>query len=455
MDILTNIFYFLLALFILIAIHEAGHFFMARLCGVYVERFSLGFGPVICSVHDKKGTEYSLSLIPLGGYVKMYGEKAENDGVSAIDPAKIDMAFSAKKIWQKFLIVFAGPLCNFLLAWVLYSVIFCAGIDDLKPAIKVFPNSPAATAGLQTRDLIKAVNGTAVTDWEDSMYELLSHIGEDLIDITVASNIGKDESRLVKLPINNWDLDPKNHEVFKVLGFEPLRVDLLPEIGFVEKNSVAVRAGLREGDKIISYDGKPYSNWEDFTKFIKTHGNQSITIVVSRDDIKFPLDLIPSIVKDKDGQEFGYAGIAPRVNKIDELFFTKEYSLIESIYYGAKKTVDMSVVTVKFIYKFITGDISHKNISGPIGIAQGAGKTAELGVLIYLSFIALISVNLGVLNLIPIPCLDGSHLLFYVIEGVTGKALSPKIMNMLLLIGVILLVALMALAIYNDLYYLW
>lgn len=455
MEILTNILYFLLALVILIAIHEAGHFFMARLCGVYVERFSLGFGPVLLSLHDRKGTEYSISLIPLGGYVKMYGEKSDSSDAPAIDAEKMHMAFSNKKVWQRFLIVAAGPLCNILLAWVLYSIVFIAGVSDLKPAINVTPNSPATVAGLVDRDMIKAINGKEVIDWEEAMYELLSHIGEDSVDITVAGNIGKDTPRDVKFSLKNWDLDPSGSDIFNTLGFSPLRADFLPVIDFVGENSAAIRAGLRKGDKIISYDGKQYSNWDNFSKFIRSHGSQSFIINVSRDDIEFPLELTPDLQVTKDGKEFGFAGIAPKVNVIDDLYFNREYSVGESLYYGAQKTANMSVVTVRFIWKFITGDISHKNISGPIGIAQGAGMTARIGFVVYLSFIALISVNLGVLNLMPVPVLDGSHLLFYIIEGVRGKPLSPKIMNVLLYIGMALLLALMALAIFNDLYYRW
>ncbi len=413
MDILGNIVYFLIAIVLLILIHELGHFIVARLCGVYVERFSLGFGPVIYSYKGSNGTEYSLSLLPLGGYVKMYGESVDSEQVLISEENK-KKSFSHKRVWQRFLIVGAGPFFNIVLAWILYSIVFCYGIDAAKPIVNVEANSVAQKAGFKTNDQIVSINNVNVSDWEETLYE--------------------------------------KQDVLKDLGLDVKYVEVYDEIGHVEKNSPAEKASLEVGDKIKSYNAINYTTWNEFTSYIKTHPNEEIFLEVYKgnDDVNAIIKTLVPELREVNDKEIGFAGIAPKVKRIEEVYFTKQYPFGEAIIKGAQKTGHMSCVTLNFITKFITGDISHKNVSGPIGIAKGAGMTARISFVVYLSFLALISVNLGVLNLLPVPVLDGGHLLFYIVEAIRGKPLSEKLMNVLLKIGMFLLLMLMSLSIFND-----
>ncbi len=540
MEVIGDIFYFLIALVILIVIHELGHFLVARLCGVYVERFSFGFGKVLFSVHDKKGTEYSFSLIPLGGYVKMYGEdiKEEDDKKSdnnssennatatdaslTTNPLNLtkEQSFAHKKAWQKFLIVAAGPLSNIVLAFLLYCLVFMLGIQTLRPAVSVEPGSVAYHAGLRTSDVIINVGDIHVEDWEEGIYQLVSHMGDKEVTLAVKGNYGKEPLRNVVLPLEDWELEPDNMKVFDKLGFTPLSGLITSKVDYVDVPSAASRAGFRKGDIILQYgnndclakanfvqmvkqdnntpvkleiqtlnglktvkeplsvitkdNGHEVINynlgeneyllsyndtqcviWRDFADYVKNRVNQTFEVVVLREGRFLPLQLTPGAKKDSRGDDVGYAGIAPHFEGYEELRFNKQSSFFEAIVKGAVKTYDMSVVTFKFIGKFITGDISYKNVSGPIGIAKGAGMTARIDVVVYLSFLALISVNLGIFNLLPIPVLDGAHLVFYIFEWVRGKPLPYKVMKALINIGLLFLLVLMGLAIFNDLYYRW
>lgn len=534
MEVLGDIFYFLIALIILIVIHELGHFLMARMCGVYVERFSFGFGPILCSFKDKVGTEYSISLIPLGGYVKMYGEDASalekgsdesnnetlenttNEAKNQRDPSE---AFSKKKVWQRFLIVAAGPLSNIVLAFILYVVVFICGIDSLKPAVKVDLDSVAYKAGLRTGDLVVSIDESLIDDWEDGIYQLVSKIGNQNVVLEVKEDLGKGATKKVVLPLANWDLEPTQVEVFKALGFNPLKGDITNKLDFVDETGAAYAVGLRAQDEIISFgekscaynpklinlvkggttqvelqvytqnglrseisnlailknelgqeyvnlplkdneylksfNGEMCLNWVNISAQIRKNPNNAISLVVLRDNQILPFNLTPKAKQDRDGLTFGYAGIAPHFDYYKELWFNKKSSFGEALVKGAQKTISMSAVTFKLIGKFLTGDISYKNVSGPIGIAKGAGMTARIDIVVYISFIALISVNLGIFNLLPIPVLDGAHLIFYIIEAIRGKPLSEALQANLIRIGLFLLLLLMVLAVYNDISYRW
>lgn len=525
MDVLNSIFFFFLALVVLIFIHELGHFIVARLCGVYVERFSLGFGPVLFSIHDKKGTEYSLSLIPLGGYVKMYEENSsvlDNHSNPDVKPANLgpNQSLKSKKAWQKFLIVAAGPLSNLLLAYVLFVVIFIYGMDSLRPAVDITHGSLAYNSGLRTKDVIKSVGGNQVEEWEDTIYQLVSRIGDKHVQLEVVDNLGKGDLRQVDLSLEGLELDPKTVDVFNILGLRPLRGQISNVINYIEPSSPADKAGLKKGDYVVSFgkrscltnktfinivkqanaspinlliaskdgiqtisktlqittnsNGKEIvdltlgeneyilayndiycTNWESLSKYIKTHQNKTFEVVVLRDNQFVKLSLTPMSKTDKNGGTFGYAGISPEYLQFDDIVFKRQYSLIDALSKGVEKTYDTIVITLRFIFKFANGDISYKNISGPVGIAKGAGLTASYGMVYFLSFLAMISVNLGVFNLLPIPALDGAYLIVYLLELVRGKPVSEKVLSILLNIGTLLLLVIMCLAIFNDLYYRW
>ena len=449
MDILSNIFYFCIALGVLIAIHEAGHFFMARLMGVYVERFSLGFGPVLLSRRGKNGTEYSLSLLPFGGYVKMYGEDKDS-----IDASREQEAFCCKKVWQRFLIVLAGPFNNIALAWALYFLVFLMGIPDVKPVFDVISGGLAEQNGFRSGDLIVKVGDDEVIDIEESLYSLISRIGEDAVSVTVRGGYGSEQERELNLPLSSWSLEPGNPRILDQIGLEPLSYKISGRIEMVESGSRAEQAGLQKDDEFLSYDDIPYQNWKSFSSYIKEHPEKTLRVTLKRDSRELTLDLIPE-GKEKNGVLQGYAGIMPAVDEIPGITFVRKYDFWPAVKGSWYKTWDMSIITLRFIKKFVTGDISPKNISGPVGIAKGAGLTGRMGYVFFLSFMALISVNLGVLNLLPIPVLDGGHLFFYLLEGIFRKPVSAKAMDILMKRGFVLLCLLMIVAVFNDLYFSW
>ncbi len=476
--IFISIFFFVVALGILIAVHEAGHFIVARMCGVYVERFALGFGPRLFSFHDSKGTEYALCAVPLGGYVKMFGEeddsgdpekkqsgeKSSNESADAVKAAvkperNESEAFCKKKLWQKFLIVFAGPFFNIVLAWFLYTFTFIYGIPDFKPVIDITDShGVAAEAGIASEDLIVAVDGVEVTDWEDTIYELVSHVGEEKVSLELVTDLGRGTHKNVDLNLKSWEIDPRNGDILGLLGISPLRGRIINEVAQVMDGSAADKAGFKVGDKFISFDGRPYTSWREFSEVVRSSPDKNIRVVVERERAQVTLDLRPEVKTgaQKEGEpekRYGFAGLSPRGEEIKEVFFERKYNPFVAVVKGATKTVRMGVVTFEVIKKFFTGDLSIKNVSGPIGIAKGAGFTAKLGLVFYLGFIAMVSVNLGLLNLLPIPVMDGGHLMFYIIEGVRGKPLSPAIMQKLLILGMCLLMSLMVLAVFNDIYY--
>lgn len=458
MMILTSVFYFAVALGVLIAIHEAGHFAAARMCGVYVERFALGFGPRLCSFRDRRGTEYALCAFPLGGYVKMYGEnpadEAEAARLAAL-PRCRDGSFAGKKVWQRFLIVFAGPFCNILLAWGLYSAAFVAGVDDFKPAAELTDaTGAAARAGFADGDLIVSVGGVAVADWEEAMYELVGHTGESAVSVAVRGGLGAGPERNLSLDLSGWNIDPRETDILGQLGIEPLRYRIGDVVSFVAGGSAAEKAGLRKGDRILGFGGGPWTAWKEFAAAIRASPGRGIALRVERDGAELGLTLTPAEKRNPDtGEITGFAGISPEGSVVEEVFFTRTYPFGEALLRGAGKTVRMSAVTLQIIGKFCTGDISVKNVSGPIGIAKGAGITASLGFVYFLGFLALISVNLGILNLMPVPFLDGGHLFFYAVEAIRGRPLSEAVIGRLTYAGMFLLLGLMVLAVFNDLYY--
>ncbi|MGN1392695.1 MAG: RIP metalloprotease RseP [Succinivibrionaceae bacterium] len=445
--ILSSIFYFLIAIAILIAIHEAGHFIVARLCGVYIEKFSIGFGPQLFTHTAKNGTQYTISLIPLGGYVKMYGEKKDDENT---DEQRVNESFIHKKVWQRFLIVFAGPFFNLILAYLLYSFTFMIGVEETKPILDVTFDSIAAKEGFKHKDLILSINDEDVLTWEEAAYAIVSNVKDENVEVFVKEDKGNGKLRKVKISLENLELDPEKQNFLQEIGLKPYFGNIKNEVNFVEKNSPADIAGFKKGDVVIAVAGENIESWTEFTSYIKDHPSVEFNVKVMRNNQAEVLVVKPAKKIIDNNLVIGYLGIAPLYEFDESIRFIRQYDFFSALYEGANKTLKMSVTTLKFIKKFITGDISYKNVSGPIGIAKGAGMTAELGFSVYLMFLAMISVNLGILNLLPIPILDGGHLFFYIIEGFLGKPVPEKIMNMLLYFGLVMLISLMMLGMFND-----
>ncbi|HIF9134306.1 TPA: sigma E protease regulator RseP [Photobacterium damselae] len=446
MGFLWNLGAFLLALGILIAVHEFGHFWVARRCGVYVERFSIGFGKAIWQRKGKDGTEYTLAMIPLGGYVKMLDERVE-----AVPEHQRHMAFNNKKLWQRSAIVAAGPFANFVFAVFAYWVVYLIGVPAVKPVIgEVAPQSIAAQGGIVPGMELKSISGIETPDWESVNMAMISHIGDKQMAVTLTephSNV--DVKRTLNL--TDWSYDPERENVLTTLGLTPYTPAITLVISQLVDNGAAINAGFQLNDKIIAVDGEPIKQWQTFADLVRENPGKTLNVEVLRDNAPLTLALTPAIKDLKDGSKVGYVGIAPKVDAWPEDYrINLQFGPIESVAKATEKTWQLVTLTFDMVTKLVTGDVAIKNLSGPISIAKGAGMTADFGLVYFLGFLALISVNLGIVNLLPLPVLDGGHLMFFAIEAVTRRPVSEKIQDIGYRVGSAILVALMAIALFND-----
>ncbi len=438
MTFLWSIFGFIIAISLLVTVHEYGHFWAARRCGIKIERFSLGFGKVLWAKKDKYGTEFALSAIPLGGYVKMLDERQETV------PSNLKKyAFNHKPLWQRMFVVSAGPLANFLLAIVLYTAMFMLGVPNVRPVIEnIQAHSIAAEAKIPKRVEIIEVDGEAVQDWESINMLLASKIGQEKVRLTLRSEEGYLPTEHT-LNLSHWHFDTEKESAVSSLGLEPVRTKILMQLSKVNPNSPASEAGLQEGDTLFQANGAEF-NWQEFAQLVKK--GVPFKVQVQRHGEKFGVMLYP---KKKDGRFI--LGVAPKIEEIaPEYRNILQYDFIDATKKGIEKTVQLSWVTLKVIGKLFTGDLSLKNLSGPISIAKGAGVMVQIGFVYYLGFLALISVNLGIMNLLPLPVLDGGHLVFLTLEGIQGKPLSEKTQQTAYRVGASLLLTLTIFALFND-----
>ncbi|HIF9221016.1 TPA: sigma E protease regulator RseP [Photobacterium damselae] len=446
MGFLWNLGAFLLALGILIAVHEFGHFWVARRCGVYVERFSIGFGKAIWQRKGKDGTEYTLAMIPLGGYVKMLDERVE-----AVPEHQRHMAFNNKKLWQRSAIVAAGPFANFVFAVFAYWVVYLIGVPAVKPVIgEVAPQSIAAQGGIAPGMELKSISGIETPDWESVNMAMISHIGDKQMAVTLTEpHTNVDVKRTLNL--TDWSYDPERENVLTTLGLTPYTPAITLVISQLVDNGAAINAGFQLNDKIIAVDGEPIKQWQTFADLVRENPGKTLNVEVLRDNTPLTLALTPAIKDLKDGSKVGYVGIAPKVDAWPEDYrINLQFGPLESVAKATEKTWQLVTLTFDMVTKLVTGDVAIKNLSGPISIAKGAGMTADFGLVYFLGFLALISVNLGIVNLLPLPVLDGGHLMFFAIEAVTRRPVSEKIQDIGYRVGSAILVALMAIALFND-----
>ncbi len=443
---LSTLLYFILALLLLVVVHEYGHFQVARWCGVKVLRFSFGFGKVIARWHDKKGTEYAWSLFPLGGYVKMLDESEEE-----VPENERHLAFNNQSIWAKVAIVLAGPLFNFIFAFVALWLVLVIGMNSLAPMIEsVEPNSIAAKAGLSANQEIISLNDNKVNSWRDFQYLMMPLIGsKETVTLTVKSLSDGHQSQL-SLPLMNWKLDSKKPDPLKSLGIEPFIPTIPPIVGEVVPDSPAAKSGLQVNDTILTVDGKRFDDWMFLVDFIKEHPDSDLHLSIKRNGIEQPL-LLRTGSQDNKGKIEGFIGVrSKKVDWPEHWLRLEREGPISAIGTAFKQTVQLSGTTLTLMGRLVTGKLGLNSISGPVGIAQGAGDSGRSGFVYYLFFLALVSISLGVLNLLPIPMLDGGHLLYYAIEFIKGKPLSDKTKSIGIYFGIILLVALMCIALSND-----
>ncbi|MGR5066973.1 MULTISPECIES: sigma E protease regulator RseP [Vibrio] len=445
--ILWNLVSFIVALGILVAVHEFGHFWVARRCGVKVEKFSIGFGQSIWSKVGKDGTEYSISMIPLGGYVKMVDSR-----VDEVPENEKHVAFDQKPLWKRTSIVAAGPIFNFLFAIFAYWLVFLIGVPAVKPVIgEVTPNSIIAQAGIESGMELKSISGIKTPDWESVNMGLISHIGDDSMTVTLtsANEVGSEVTKT--LDIRNWHFDPETQSAMHSLGFTPFTPEIYTELAQVGEGSAGEKAGLRAGDKIVAMGGKNISNWNEVVEAIRSNPETPIEMTVLRQGDEQSLTLTPSSRELANKQVVGFAGIAPEVAEWPESYrFELQFGVFDSVGKAIDKTGQVIGLTISMLKKLIVGDVGLNNLSGPISIAKGAGATADYGLVYFLGFLALISVNLGIINLVPLPMLDGGHLLFFAIEAIIRRPVPEKVQEMGYRIGGAIIFSLMALALFND-----
>lgn len=435
---------FIVAIGILVTVHEFGHYWVAKTLGVKVLRFSIGFGkPLWLTRYGRDRTEFCISAIPLGGYVKMLDE---NEGDVAAED--VHRAFNRQSLPVRAAVVFAGPFFNFLFAIVAYTLVYVIGLSGLKPIVgEVIADSKAAHAGLIADQEIIAVNDYSIQRWDGVMEFTLNQImANQPVEYTVRDQQGQQSKILLDLTGISLD-DVAEGDLLDKLGIVPFRPQLPPIVGQLTPEGPAERGGLQVNDEVIAVDGQPIDSWYDWADYIQQHPNQAITMSVKRDQQTVQLTITPDSVDGK-----GQIGIyAPESYPIPERYLSNEtYALGAAFLKGVERTWDTSLLTIRMIGEMITLHVSPKHIGGPVTIAQYAGKSAEKGIVVFLLFLSLISISLGVLNLLPVPMLDGGHLAMYAIEGIKGSPLTDTTQLVLQKIGLALLLCLMTLALFND-----
>ncbi|RON54913.1 sigma E protease regulator RseP [Pseudomonas frederiksbergensis] len=437
----------LVALGVLVTFHEFGHFWVARRCGVKVLRFSVGFGMPLLRWHDKQGTEFVLAAIPLGGYVKMLDER---EGEVPAD--QIDQSFNRKSVRQRIAIVAAGPIANFLLAMVFFWVLAMLGSEQVRPVIgAVESGSIAAKAGLSPNQEIVAIDGEPTSGWAAVNLQLVRRLGESGTLQLLVREQGSTAESPRELVLDHWLKGADEPDPIRSLGIRPWRPALPPILAELDSKGPAQAAGLKTGDRLLALDGKALDDWQQVVDTVRIHPDTKIMLRVERDgaQIDVPVTLA---ARGASKAPTGYLGAGVKaVDWPPEMIREVSYGPVAAIGEGARRTWTMSVLTLDSLKKMLFGELSVKNLSGPITIAKVAGASAQSGVADFLNFLAYLSISLGVLNLLPIPVLDGGHLLFYLIEWARGRPLSDRVQGWGIQIGISLVVGVMLLALVNDL----
>ncbi|KVV47717.1 RIP metalloprotease RseP [Burkholderia ubonensis] len=451
MNVLVELVAFAVAIGVLVVVHEYGHYRVARWCGVKVLRFSIGFGqPVARWVSKKTGTEWTLSALPLGGYVKMLDEREPGPGVK---PEELGQAFNRQSVGKRIAIVAAGPIANFLLAILLFSAVFASGVTE--PAAIIAPpaaGTVAARAGFDGNETIVSIRDVPAGDaqpvrsWPDLRWKLLA-AAFDHREVVLGARDGGASTFDFRVDLRNIAEGDIDDDFMTRLGFEPGGGTL--SVASVQPGSAAQQAGLKSGDKLLALDGERIGGASRFIDAIKHHAGKTLAMKIERGGVAQTVTIVPQAQPDDEtGRQVGRIGAALSMQTpgVDV-----RYGPIDSLKLGARRTWDIAVYSLRMFGRMITGDASLKNLSGPVTIADYAGKSARLGPSAFLSFLALVSISLGVLNLLPIPVLDGGHLLYYLVEAATGKAVSERWQLILQRAGLICIVALSAIALFNDL----
>ncbi len=447
LEFFWNLSSFIIALGILITVHEYGHFWVARKNKVKVERFAIGFGTPIWRRVDKQGTEFVIALIPLGGYVKMLDER-----VDQVAPEDKDKTFNSKTVYQRIAIIAAGPGANFIFAIFAFYLMFLLGVPSVKPIVgEVAPQSIAAKAGLPANSEIVAVAGNTTRDWQDVNLALVAQMGEQHIEIATRQSDSV-STQTHKLDTSHWQFSPDNSSAIQSLGLTPFRPKVYNQVAVVAKDSPAEKAGLQIGDQPLTINRQRVNGqWQNFTEQVKQYPKQTVELEVLRNGETVTLAVTPENVV-RNGKQIGYLGVAAKTDPYPQDYQIElSYGVLDAFGQSLDRTWQLVTLSFNMIGKLITGDVSVKNLSGPIAIAQGAGEHAGYGFVYFLGFLALISINLGIINILPVPVLDGGHLVYYLIELFTGRPVPEKIQEIGFKFGTLALLGLMSIALFNDL----
>ena len=447
MNLLHTIAAFVVALGALVIVHEYGHYLVARLCGIKVLRFSIGFGPPLWKKRfGRDETEWVVAAVPLGGYVKMLDERE-----GEVAPQELGRAFNRQNVWRRYAVVVAGPLANFLFAILLYWLLFMHGVQEARPVVALPPSgTPAAGAGFESGETIRAINGEPVTSWQDVRWRMLQ-LALERAQVKVEVLNRSNQINWRTLDLSPFDAEQLEGDTLALIGLKLYRPEISPVIGQIVPGSVAERAGLQAGDRILVANGKPILSWDELVEQVRSHAGSKLRLTYQRGDERRELTLVPEAVQ-QNGSAAGRIGAAAKLDQqaLDKLVTVVRYGVASALAKAVEKTWDTSVFSLRMLGRMLIGQVSWKNLSGPVTIADYAGQSAQLGLVSYLNFLALISISLGVLNLLPIPLLDGGHLMYYTVEIFKGSPVSDRIMEIGQKLGLTLLLVLMAFAFYND-----
>ncbi|MGE0873901.1 MAG: RIP metalloprotease RseP [Burkholderiales bacterium] len=444
MTLLSTILAFIVVLGAVIVVHEFGHYLAARACNVKVLRFSVGFGrPLLAWRRGKDRTEWVIAAIPFGGYVKMLDERE-----SPVEPGELGRAFNRQSVWRRILIVAAGPAFNLAFAVVLYAGLYMHGLPEAKPVVAApAAGTIARTAGFEAGDIVRSVDGTVTQTWQEVRWQVLqAALRRDTVRIEVID--ARDRINTYRLDLGALEDRDIEGDILGRLGLRLQMPKLTPVIGTVESQGPAQRAGMQPGDRILTIDDVAVETWADLVRMVRASAGRQLSIRIDRDGQGLTLDVVPDETGAR-GSPVGRIGVSPR--DLDRFYVRISHGPLESIAKAAAKTLELSVFSLKMLGKMLLGEVSWKHLSGPVTIADYAGQSAQLGWISYLTFVALISISLGVLNLLPIPLLDGGHLLYYGIEILKGSPVSERVWELGQRVGIALLLVMMAFAFYNDL----
>lgn len=446
LDIFISIIGIILTILIIVGVHEFSHFIVARMMGIKVLRFSIGFGKTLFSWNDKKGTEYVIAAIPLGGYVKMLDESEE-----AVPPEELHLAYNRQPIYKRIAVIVAGPLSNIVLAFALYWLLFVIGFNSVAPMIgQVAPHSIAANAGVKPNEEIISINNQPTYSWMNVLIRLMGYIGSQKEIQIETRDIHSQQTHRYYLDLTNWHLDDLKPDPLGSLGIQAFEPTIPPIIGKIQLDSAAEKARLQVGDRIISIDNKPIKTWVDIMQIVATHPGKTLIFTLQRDGKTLSTSVTVGYKHNLFFKKQGLMGFSPQFKYPEELLRKTQYGVLSAIPQALQYTNDYVSLNFQLLGKLVTGKVSLQSLGGPITIFESAGTALNTGIAPFISFLAFLSIAIGVINILPIPGLDGGHLLFYFIEFVIRRPLSQNFQLLLFRFGMIFLFLLLVQALVND-----